>query len=151
MERPLRSRLSHLLATEANATLPQTGTAQSEQQGNPPPYPDPYHPAEVEQPDLRHVVQRILAGGHGIQKFPRRAIIDHDWLTLESNFATKDNKSLGTTAAVVEDLFKVDKYRINSIIIAWSTAKGREGINSLTRKCEDLASHGEWHKDRQWR
>ena len=138
--RPLRSRLSHLLATEANATLPQTGPAQSEQQGNPPPYPDPYHPAEVEQPDLRHVVQRLLAGGHGIQKFPRRAIIDQDWLTLEKNFATRDNKSLGTTAAVVEDLFKVDKHRMNSIIIAWSTAKGREGINSLTRKCEDLAS-----------
>ena len=138
--RPLRSRLSHLLATEANATLPQTGPAQSAQQGNPPPCPDPCRPAEVEQPDLRQVVQRLLAGGHGIQKFPRRAIIDQDWLTLESNFATRDNKSLGTTAAVVEDLFKVDKYRLNSIIIAWSTAKGREGINSLTRKCEDLAT-----------
>jgi len=94
----------------------------------------------VEQPHLRDVVQRLLAGGHGIQKFPRRAIIDQDWLTLEKNFATRDNKSLGTTAAVVEDLFKVDKHRMNSIIIAWSTAKGREGINSLTRRCEDLAT-----------
>ena len=60
--RPVRSRLSDLLATEANSTLPQTGPAQSEQQGNPPPYPDPSHPAEVEQPHLRNVVQRLLAG-----------------------------------------------------------------------------------------
>jgi hypothetical protein len=77
--RPVRGKLlSDLLTTEANSTLPQTGPAQPEQQGNPPPYPGPYHPAEVEQPHLRDVVQRLLAGGHGIQTFPRRAIIDQD-------------------------------------------------------------------------
>ena len=86
------------------------------------------------------MVHKLLSGAAGIQKFPRRAIIDQDWLTLEKNFATRDNKSLGTTAAVVEDLFKVDKHRINSIVIAWSTTKGKEGINMLVRKCEDLAT-----------
>ena len=86
------------------------------------------------------MVHNLLSGAAGIQTFPRRAIIDQDWLTLEKNFATRDNKSLGTTAAVVEDLFKVDKHRINSIVIAWSTTKGKEGINILVRKCEDVAT-----------
>ena len=75
--RTVRGKFSDLLTTEANSTLPQTGPAQSEQQGSPTPYPDPCHPAEAEEPHLRNVVQslRLLAGGHGIQKFPRRAII----------------------------------------------------------------------------
>ena len=138
--RAVRGRLSEPLTMEANSTLPQTGPAKSDDQGQPPPYPDPYHPAEVEQPDLQSVAQKILAGANGIQKFPRRAIMDQDWLTMENKFATRDNKSLGTTAAVAEDLFKVDKYRMSSIVIAWSTAKGKEGINFSTRKCEDLAT-----------
>ena len=141
--RTVRGRLSDLLTTEANSTLPQTGPGTSVPQGIPlPPHPDPYHPADEQQPgpDLHSMVHQLLAGAAGIQKFPRRAIIDQDWLTLEKNFATRDNKSLGTTAAVVEDLFKMDKHRLNTIIIAWSTLKAKAGINLLTRKCEDLGT-----------
>ena len=119
--RTVRGKLSDLLATEANSTLPQTGPSTSVPQDKPPPsYPDPYHSADAQQPgpDLHGMVHKLLTAAAGIQKFPRRAIIDQDWLILEKNFATRDNKSLGTTAAVVEDLFKVDKHRINAIIIA---------------------------------
>ena len=122
----VRGRLSYLLNAEANSTLPQTGSGKSVPQDKPPPsYPDPYHSADAQKPGpgLHNMVHKLLSGAAGIQKFPRRAIIDQDWLTLEKNFATRDNKSLGTTAAVVEDLFKVDKHRINSIVIAWSTTK----------------------------
>ena len=125
-----RGRLSYLLREEANATLPQTGPGNSVPQDEPPPsYPDPFHSADAQRPGqgLHNMVHKLLSGAAGIQKFPRRAIIDQDWLTLEKNFATRDNKSLGTTAAVVEDLFKVDKHRVNSIVIAWSTTKGKEG------------------------
>ena len=141
--RTVRGRLSDLLATETNSTRPRTGPSTSVPQDKPPPsYPDPDHSADTQKPGpgLHSIVHKLLAGAAGIQTFPRRAIIDQDWLTLEKNFATRDNKSLGTTAAVVEDLFKVDKHRINAIIIAWSTTNGKEGINTLVRKGEDLAT-----------